>query len=190
MRHVIEIGPGGFPVMRLPDRLRDEALSDAAPPAPDTVQTVPTRLSSEADRRRDAVREAAREFEPLADQDIRERLKGVTNRPLTEAEVAQFTADVSAQVLDDLVDALDQDLRGRKRRRRTVRLMMPRGYKRKSLNDRTDDELSSIAGRLVARGWTMDQVKAQYVAHLMAERVLRVTGTPRPVTPSPMTTQS
>jgi hypothetical protein len=170
MRHTIEIDQAGFPVMRSPER-----MSETSSPEPDTVQAVPTQLSSEHDRRRDAVREAAREFEPLSDQDVRERLRGVTNRPLTEAEVAQFTADVSAQVLDDLVDALDQDLRGRKRRRRTVRLMMPRGYKRKALNDRTDDELSSIASRLVARGWTMDQVKAQYVAHLMAERVLRVT---------------
>lgn len=51
------------------------------------------------------------------------------------------------------------------------------GNNSKALNDRTDAELGSIADRLVARGWTIDQVKAQYVAHVMADRVLRVTST-------------
>jgi hypothetical protein len=160
----------GFPVLR---RATPVQLDDADPPRP-AVQAQPTPLSSEHDRRRDAVREAAREFEPLSDQDVRERLRGVTNRPLTEAEVASFAADVAAQVLDDLVDGLDQMLRGRMRRRRTVRLAMPRGYIRKALNDRTDPELSSIADRLVARGWTVQQVQDHYARHLQADRVERV----------------
>jgi hypothetical protein len=162
----VEIGPGGWPVLRMPTRL--------AEPAREPEQAVATPLSSEVDRRRDAVREAAREFEPLSDQDVRERLKGVTNRPLTEAEVASFTADVAAQVLDDLVDALDQMLRGRKRRRRTVRIVVPRGYLRKALNDRTDAELSSLAGRLAARGWTREQIEDHLARHVAVDRVDRV----------------
>jgi hypothetical protein len=182
-RSRIEVGSDGFPVLRAPERLADQAR--AAAPKP--VQSQPTGLSSEVDRRRDAVREAAREFEPLSDQDVRERLRGVTNRPLTEAEVASFAADVAAQVVDDLVDGLDQMLRGRKRRRRTVRVVMPRGYVRKALNDRTDAELQSVADRLVARGWTADQVKDHYARHLQADRVLRVTSsrTDDPATASP-----
>jgi len=160
-RSYVEIGPGGWPMMRMPEKL---AVPEEPPPI----------VAYEQSRRRDAVREAAREFEPLSDQDVRERLRGLTNRPLTEAEVSQFTADVATQVLDDLVDVLDQQLRGRARRRRTVRLNAPRGYVRKAFHDRSDPELVELADRLRARGWTTAQVQDHYARHLKVDRVLRV----------------
>jgi hypothetical protein len=109
-------------------------------------------------RRRDAVREAAREFEDLSDQDVRERLAGKTKRELTVDEVAQFRSEVRTQVLDDLVDMLDQSTRGRLRSRRTVRVVAPKGYRVKLIRGLSADEQDEVEDRLKARGWTDQDV--------------------------------
>jgi hypothetical protein len=108
----------------------------------------------------DAVRAAAREFEQFSDQDIKEFLKGRTNRELSESEIQAFLADVRAQQLDDLVDVLDQNERGKLRSRRFVRVTAPRGYTRKTLNGLSDQELQSLVRRLRANGWNDKQVNA------------------------------
>jgi hypothetical protein len=108
----------------------------------------------------DAVRAAAREFEQFSDQDIREFLKGRTNRELSESEIQAFLSDVRAQQLDDLVDVLDQNERGKLRSRRFVRVTAPRGYTRKTLNGLSDQELQSLVRRLRANGWNDKQVNA------------------------------
>lgn len=104
-------------------------------------------------RRHDAVREAAREFETFNTQDVKEWLKGKTNRVLSDAEVASFAVDVRHQQLTDLVDVLDQNERGALRGRRHVKVRAPRGYTAKTLNSLTDDELKHVASRLKAKGW-------------------------------------
>lgn len=114
---------------------------------------IPTAI--EVARRSDAVREAAREFEDLSDQDVKERLKGTTSRQLSPAEISGFRDDVRRQVLDDLIDVLDQGHRGVLRRRRTVRLSAPRGYRVKATNGLSADELAEVRERLSARGWSM-----------------------------------
>lgn len=164
----LETGPSGFPVLKL------AVPTFAVKPTAIESDVTSTPLSDDVDRRRDAVREAAREFEPLSELDVRERLKGATNRALSEAEIGQFTRDVSVQVLDDLVDIMDQMLKGAKRKRRRVRVQAPRGYVRKALNDRSDQELSSLVNRLQARGWTTVQLQDHLARHLMAERVDRI----------------
>lgn len=111
-------------------------------------------------RREDAVREAAREFESFTAQDVRELLKGRTNRPLTDEEIATFTADVRAQVLVDLVDALDQRERGLQRGRRMVRVQAPRGYIVRIVKALSVEEFASILNRLQARGWTSKQLSS------------------------------
>lgn len=105
-------------------------------------------------RRRDAVRDAAREFEDLSDQDIQERLRGKTTKELAPAKVAAFRADVRQQVLDDLVDVLDNATRGRLRSRRMVRVVAPKGYRRKVIRGLSDDEREQVRERLLARGWS------------------------------------
>jgi hypothetical protein len=122
-------------------------------------------------RRHDAVREAAREFETLTSQDIRERLKGLTSRELTDGDVTQFESDVRAQQLHDLIDALDQAHRGKKRGRRTVRIQMPRGYVRYAVHRLTQDELVDAGTRLAARGWTPMEVKEKVYSKLSKKQL-------------------
>lgn len=107
-------------------------------------------------RRRDLVRELAREFEDLSPQDVGER---VALMPWTVNDSARLAIEVRAQVIDDLVDLLDQGHRGRLRSRRTVRVQAPRGYTRRVLGGLTVGESADVAARLRARGWTEDDVK-------------------------------
>lgn len=132
----LAVDAGGFPVLQGPRK---------PPPAPDDLELA---------RRRDAVREAAREFESLSSQDLLERLKGTTTRDLTPAEISQFGADVHQQVLDDLVDVIDQNTRGVLRRRRTVRVAAPKGYRVMTIKGLSADELVNVRDRLAARGWS------------------------------------
>lgn len=148
----LELDEAGFPV------LLEDANKTASSVGSTASDPTPVTESLEFTRRRDAVREAAREFEDLSDQDIKERLKGVTNRELSDNEIALFRQDVRAQVLDDLVDVLDQSTRGKLRSRRTVRIVSPKGYRRKTLNGMSEDERSEIKDRLQARGWTEHDV--------------------------------
>jgi len=141
----IELDERGFPVL-LADRLWDESI-------PNPIIIEHSVSSLELARRRDAVREAAREFEDLSDQDIRERLRGRTSRELIAGEVSQFRSDVRQQVIDDLVDALDHGRRGKLRKRRMVRVVAPKGYTRKVVNGLNEEERSDVEARLLARGW-------------------------------------
>lgn len=151
----------GFPILRLA-----APMPSSSDPTKVDDQSRMRPSGDESGRRRDAVREAAREFETISDQDARERLRGVTIRPLATDEISAFVADVRAQQVDDMVDVLDQLVRGRLRARRTVRLMAPRGYVKRTLGALDDDELVGLAGRLRARGWDDDMV-----SHGLAGRV-------------------
>jgi hypothetical protein len=158
--HVPAGQPGGG---RFGTRVQDGQGADGKTPPP--VLARPTGTPANVDpaewaRRMDAVRAAAREFEQFSDQDIREFLKGRTNRELSESEIQAFLSDVRAQQLDDLVDVLDQNERGKLRSRRFVRVTAPRGYTRKTLNGLSDQELQSLVRRLRANGWNDKQVNA------------------------------
>lgn len=149
----IDLDTRGNPLM-MADRPSAKPVPTPSPPSsrPATVSV------QEWARRQDAVREAAREFEPLADQDVRERLRGVTSKPLTSAEVTRFRVDARHQHVNDLVDVLDQAERGKLRARRTVRLSAPRGYVRRSLSNLAPHESADVRSRLEARGWEPHQL--------------------------------
>ncbi len=119
----------------------------------DHVEPSTDSTALELARRRDAVRSAAREFEDLSEQDLRERLRGVTSRPLDAADLQQLRDDVRAQVLDDLVDLLDQARMGRLRKRRHVRIQAPKGYVVKCVHGLSEVEAADVEARLRARGW-------------------------------------
>lgn len=135
-------------------RFAKRTKADQAVTTRGTAGATPEELA----RRFDAVREAAREFEVFADQDVKEWLRGRINKPFTQAEVDAFLADVRAQQLSDLVDVLDQNERGKLRGRRHVRVTAPKGYVRKLLGTLEDMELKVLVGRLRARGWDDKQV--------------------------------
>lgn len=160
----------------MPELARDAAgfpvlLSDAKP-APQT-EAAPQPGVAELARRRDAVREAARELDPLKPQDVKERLRGVTSRQLTDGEIEAFTKDVRVQRVDDLVDALDQRHRGSNRGRRTVRIQVPRGHVKRAVNALDDGELGDVTQRLRARGWSEEDVKSGLGGHLTQARVAK-----------------
>lgn len=118
-------------------------------------------------RRMDAVRAAAREFEPQEMEDIREWLQGKTNKDLTEDEIKNFLADVRAARVDDLVDILDTSIRRRvairKRGRRTVRVIPPRGWVRRTLANLMDDEIVELHRRLKSRGFSDDELEQHLI---------------------------
>lgn len=139
----------GWPIL-----LAKEKPAAAPPQEPITPSIRPATVKhDEWARRQDAVRDAAREFEDLTEQDLRERLKGVTTKPLEEGDLSQFRVDVRAKAMDDYVDALDQRQRGILRGRRTVRVVMPKGYMTKFQRTLTQPEADQITARLKARQW-------------------------------------
>jgi hypothetical protein len=179
----IQLDDQGFPVMMAepdaaPPSRRQGSGEGVGParPAPTPSARPSTVAHDEWARRQDAVRDAAREFEDLSTQDIRERLRGLTSKPLSDEDLEQFRVDVRAAAMDDLVDVLDQNARGKDRGRRTVKVKAPRGYTRKIINSLDDQEREAVRARLLARGLTKKQL----------DGVLpKVESTPKPELPDP-----
>lgn len=125
------------------------------------------------DKRLDAVRDAARENDSLDVGDLKEFLAGRTNRQPTDAELAELLAEVKSARLDDLLDVLDNQLRGRvenmKRSRRTVRVQAPKGWVKRVFNGLDDDEVRSLVGRLEAKGWDQDDLKKHVIGRVRDE---------------------
>lgn len=136
--------------------------------------------ADELDRRFDAVREAAREFEQFDVGDAEDFLKGKTNRTLTAVELQQFVLDVQDQRLNDIVDVLDQNLKrglGKNRRaRRFVRVQAPRGFTRKTLVGFEDQSIQKVADRLRAKGWTDDELRKGLVNRFSGDRRNKLSG--------------
>lgn len=175
----------GFPIMLSGE---SETPGNSAPSVAATEPVSPSTRPSTVDhvewaRRWDAVREAAREFEVLSEQDLKERLRGVTTKPLEDGDLIQFKADVRAAVLDDLIDVLDQTVRGKLRGRRTVRVNAPRNYVKKTMKALTPEEVTQLESRLRSRGWTDKQVKES-----LHEK--HGVGGPQPTRPDPGTRSS
>lgn len=171
----LDVDHKGFPILLAdtPTGSTQSKVAEEEPSGPKDWQT------GQWDRRADAVRDFAREFETYNAHDLRELLKGRTNRVLTDSEIMQFLADVREQQLNDVLDVLDQLERGKLRGRRFVRVVAPGGYLRKTLNALTAGEISRLEERLRARGWTDQQVEARLGA--VKEKVNR----PLPHEPSP-----
>lgn len=161
--------PAGNPVLVSGSSSEDfpvlfDASTEAPEVPPEPVPESPTVRPAgvghaEWARRQDIVRDAAREFESFTPQDIKEWLRGKTNRVLGEEEFKSFAIDVRAQQMDDLVDILDHQQHGPLRGRRSVRVQAPKGYVRKTLNSLSDVELKTVARRLKARGWADKSLK-------------------------------
>lgn len=136
-----------------------EGTKEVLEPDPPAPSSRPDGVGhGEWSRRADVVRDAAREFESFTPEDVRDWVKGKTNRVFSETELKAFAVDVRAQQVDDLVDILDHSERGKLRSRRFVRISAPRGYVRKTLNSLSDSELKIVGSRLKSRGWTEKQM--------------------------------
>lgn len=131
--------------------------------------TKPPAISEEEwQRRLDAVRDAAREFEDLDVGDLREFFTGRAKRELTDDELRQLVNDVRRQRLDDLVDAIDTLIRSRTterlgRSRRHVRVKTPRGWINRTFNNLSDDEVNFVLDRLIFRGFKFEDIQKYVV---------------------------
>lgn len=123
----------------------------------------------EWERRLDAIRDAAREFEEMDQGDAKEFLKGRVN-DISQVDVDAFLADVREQRIDDLIDVLDSQLRskveGARRARRLVRLQAPRGFVKRLFATLSDDEVIKVATRLQNRGWDAEDLITQVIGRV------------------------
>jgi hypothetical protein len=124
-----------------------------------------------AQRRRDAVVDAARELDDLSpagvEQFVRRRWRG--DRPLTQEDIDAFAADARRQRVHDITDALDFRIRKAVSGRAGSRLphvSIPRGLQRKSLAGLEREELMMVFTRLRERGWSNQQIKRHGVRRL------------------------
>jgi hypothetical protein len=110
----------------------------------------------ELGRRRDAVRDAARQVDNLDNQTIIDFLDGRSTRPLTDQEVNDFVGFVRQQKIDDLTDVMAQELNLRDQH---VKLVDTPESRDATLGVMSDAERAQVIRRLVARG--IDQQAAE-----------------------------
>lgn len=131
---------------------------------------VPQGVSQEEwERRLDAIRDAAREYDEMGQGDAKEFLNGRVN-DLSKVDVDAFLSDVREQRIDDLIDILDHQLRSRvdgsRRARRFVRLQAPRGFVKRLFASLSDDEIIKVTTRLANRGWAVDDLIDQIISRV------------------------
>lgn len=125
----------------------------------------------EWERRLDMVRDAAREFDQMSEGDAQEFLKGRVN-DISKVDVAAFLVDVRAQRVDDMTDAIDQQLRksgSLTRARRTVKLAAPRGWLKRAFGSLEDDEVVRMFGRLENRGHSREELTQKLIGRINDE---------------------
>lgn len=149
------VDAAGAPVLRT-------ALLAGSGPDPAAERKKEQEKRQDLIRRRDAVVDAARTLPDLSpagvEEHVRRRWRGT--KVLEQSDIDAFAADASSQRLDDVADALDSRVRrgvfGRGAKH--VRVDMPRGWIRSAIRSMTSDEVAALEQRLVARGWSAEQV--------------------------------
>jgi hypothetical protein len=144
------------------------------PPPPPETSVKPEDVGwSEWTRRQDAIRSVAREFEDIAEGDLREFLQGKTTRDLSDEELQQFQHDVRVHRVSDIADVLDEQLRSTnerlRRARRTVRVQAPRGWMKKAFNSLDGSQVEQVAARLLQRGHDADTIKQRVLNRVKDE---------------------
>lgn len=113
-------------------------------------------------RLRDAVRDAARQFEDFGEGEAKEFLSARARDP-SQVDMQQFLTMVRSAHLDDLSDILDEQIRATgilPRASRRVTVKAPKGYVRKALNGLDADEIAQVMHRLEARGHDQTAIDA------------------------------
>lgn len=157
------------------DVVKQKEPDNSTPSKDKTRDNVPVNVDPvEWERRMDQVRNAAREFDPQDKEDLREWLQGKTNRDLTEEEIQDFLADVKRQRLSDLVDVLDHSIRRRvalrTRGRRTLRVVPPRGWVRRTLAHLEDSDIVELHRRLRSRGFSAEELETHLINRYPEDR--------------------
>lgn len=108
----------------------------------------------------DAVRTAAREFDNPQINDIKDFINAHAKDPQS-VNPAEFLAAVQEQRLNDLVDALDHQLRSQgtlQTGRRRLRIVTPKGYLKKLMNNATPEQIAEVGHRLESLGHDPQEV--------------------------------
>jgi hypothetical protein len=135
-------------------------------PVPVTRSGIPQGVTQvEWERRMDMVRDAARELSDMTPEDAQAFLEGRVN-DLAKVDVAAFVADVRAQRVDDMADALDSQFRKGSALSRNVRVAAPRGWVKRVLGELQDEEFIRLINRLEARGYGRDELVKKVVGKL------------------------
>lgn len=154
---------------------RETAPEQAAKEEAPATNTIPEGIETdEWHRRMDAVRDAAREFDSMSLQDAKEFLQGKTARELTQSELEAFLHDVHMHKLSDLVDVLDNTIRksvaDKFRARRTVRVVPPRGWVKRTLAALEDEDIAILHSRLTTRGFSEEELDKYLIGRYPEER--------------------
>src|SRR4051812_13881852 len=134
--------------------LKDSAIVNENP-VPVTRSGIPQGITQEEwERRLDLVRKAARELATVDPNSAQKFLKDrVTD--LSKVDIQQFLFDVRAHQMDDLLDAFDAQMRKAKN---SVKVVASASWVKRMFSSMTDVELSSLATRLLARGFSAKEV--------------------------------
>jgi hypothetical protein len=105
--------------------------------------------------------------------DAKEFLRGHPNIKMAQVDIDLFLRDVRAQRLDDLVDILDQQLRGRirgmARSRRHVKVSAPKGWTKRVFAGTSDEEVIKMVTRLEGRGWDPEDLVKNVISRVSDE---------------------
>jgi hypothetical protein len=120
----------------------------------------------------DAVRTAAREFDNPQISDIKDFINAHAKDPQS-VNPEEFLAAVQEQRLNDLVDALDHQLRQQgtlQTGRRRLRIVTPKGYLKKLMNNATPEQIAEVGHRLESLGHDPDEVDKFLKARVPASK--------------------
>lgn len=147
---------------------QNKAPREGAPVNPVVVNPsgLPQGVTQEEwDRRKDAVKDAARTFEEITDENASELLKTRVD-DLSKVDVQAFIADAKQQQLDDLADILAQQLGGNA----SVAVKGPRNYDKRVLAKLDDAQVAGLLRRLISRGFTEQEVVKKVVKKIDKDR--------------------
>lgn len=134
-----------------------------------TRRQAPQGLTIEAfDRRRDLIRELARQAGELTDEGLTRYLEdhpSVRNANLVDINVLR--ADIRAQKMEDLVDVLDAKVSGRKSG--STKVTVPNSEQKKLIASFTDAEMERLLKRLQGKGWESEDLSRHVISRVKDE---------------------
>lgn len=112
-------------------------------------------------KRQDIVRDAARQIKDIDPAGAKAFLAAHPNVDASKVDVDSFVADVKAAMLDDLTDALNQQLHGG-----LTEVRMGNRRIKSVFNGLDDAQAESVVKRLEGRGWKPEDIRSRIVERI------------------------
>lgn len=120
-------------------------------------------------KRLDAIRDAARATGDLDEDSVKAFLKDRVEN-IDQVNLPAFIADAREQRLDDLLDILDQQLRGKVKSalaaRNEVQVKAPKAWAKRVFAGLTDQEVIKLVVRLEGRGWDAEDLTKHIIGRI------------------------